>query len=322
MANITKTDVNTSLEKQAVTTTQAVKKLLNDNTIKRKFEEILGKNSAGFTASILSLVTGSTNFNNSDPDSIMASAMIAATLNLPINPNLGFAYILPYNDNKKGKIAQFQMGYKGYIQLALRTGQYKTINATEIYEGELVERNRITGELIIDTGKKSTDKIIGYASYFRLINGFEKSMFMSVEELESHAKKYSKSFNSDYSNWKINTHAMSLKTVLKLLLSKYGILSVEMQTAIQGDQAAIEVDRTTGEVSYKFVDNDEDEPGIVNQYENPTYILERIEQIQNEFEMKSWEDKHKRDIEAIGGKEGELIQKAIADKKASFTKKK
>jgi recombination protein RecT len=139
----------------------------------------------------VSLVSSKTNYRDVDPNSVIASAMIAATLDLPINPNLGFAYIIPYS-----KVAQFQMGYKGYIQLALRSGQYKSINATEIHEGELISRNRITGEIIIDEDQKKSDKIIGYVSYFRLMNGFEKTLYMTVDEVTSHGKKYSKSYTS------------------------------------------------------------------------------------------------------------------------------
>jgi recombination protein RecT len=309
---------NNSLQKQdvKVTTLQVVKGILSAENIKKRFEEILGKNSAGFTASITSLVSGSTNFSDVEPNSIVASAFIAATLKLPINPNLGFAYILPYNDRKKGKVAQFQMGYKGFVQLALRTGQYRTINATEVYEGELVEFNRLMGTVIIDQSKRLSDKIIGYASYFQLINGFEKYLYMSVEEINKHAKKYSKSFDSDYGLWKNNPHVMSLKTVLKLLLSKYGILSIEMETALQSDQASATVKPEDGEITYEYVDNDDEHP--VNNYENPAYILQKISEITNPIELEAWESKHKKDIQAIGGKEGEEIQAAIEAKRVLF----
>jgi recombination protein RecT len=309
---------NSSLQKQDVkiTTLQTVKALLNSDNIKKRFEEILGKKTPGFTASITSLVSGSTNFSDVEPNSIVASAFIAATLDLPINSNLGFAYILPYNDNKRGKVAQFQMGYKGFIQLALRTGQYKLLNAVEIYEGELVEHNKLTGVIVIDQDKRTSNKIIGYASYFRLINGFEKYLYMATTEIDEHAKKYSKSYNSEYGLWKKNFHVMGLKTVLKLLLSKYGILSIEMRTAIEADQATALLQE--GEVVYDYTDATEDDSESFSNYENPAYILQKIYEITNPIELGAWESKHKKDIDAIGGKEGEEIQAAIEAKKVSF----
>lgn len=233
-------------------TLMMVKGYLNNEAIRNRFNEILKDKAPGFVQSIISLVSSSTNFNGVDPNTIIASAFQAATLDLPINPNLGFAYIIPY-----GRKAQFQMGYKGFIQLALRTGQYKTINATEICEGELVEFNRITGIITIDPEKKKSDKIIGYAAYFQLTNGFEKQIFMSYEDLLAHGRRYSKSFNSKEGLWQKNPHVMMLKTVLKLLLSKYGILSVQLEKAIQADQAIITEDEQTGEVNFNYEDNSE-----------------------------------------------------------------
>jgi recombination protein RecT len=307
---------NNSLQKQdvKVTTLQVVKAYLNNDETKRRFEEMLGKKTAGFTSSITSLVTGATSFDNVDPKTIMASAFIAASLDLPINPNLGFAYIIPY-----GSKAQFQMGYKGFVQLALRTGQYKTINTTEVYEGELVDYNRLSGEAKIDQTKKTSDTVVGYAAYFRLVNGFEKSIYMTVEDIEKHAKKYSKSFSNQSGLWKTNFHVMALKTVLKLLLSKYGILSTEMVTAIQSDQATINAKEENGNFTYEYEDNNSDDDfSNANNYENPAYILQKISEITNPVEMEAWETKHKKDIDAIGGKEGDEIQAAIEAKRVLF----
>jgi recombination protein RecT len=193
-----------------------------------------------FVSSILNVANSSEALQRvaaSNPQSIIRSAAVAAALDLPIDKNLGFAHIVPYKDE-----AQFQLGYKGYIQLAMRTGQYRTINACEIYEGEIVKQNRLTGELEFDEAQRTSDKIIGYAAYFKLSNGFEKTLYMTIEELREHGKKYSKSYFKDFSIWKQNESAMCLKTVLKLLLSKYGILSIEMQTALSTDQAIIKKD--------------------------------------------------------------------------------
>ncbi len=179
--------------------------------------------------------------------------MVAATLDLPINQNLGFAFIIPYKSDGKS-YAQFQMGTKGFIQLAIRTGQYKTIHATEVYKDELKSWDPLTGTF--EQNDQSTwkmraggkaENIAGYLAFFKMTNGFEKYMYMTVEEIIAHAKKYSKSFGNAYGIWKTNPHAMSMKTVIKLLLSKYGLLSIQMEKAIDVDQAVID---TSGEITY------------------------------------------------------------------------
>ena len=217
--------------------TQGLSQMLQSSNIKSRFEEILKSKAPAFVSSILNVANSSEALQRvaaSNPQSIIRSAAVAAALDLPIDKNLGFAHIVPYKDE-----AQFQLGYKGY---AVRTGQYKTINACEIYEGEIVKQNRLTGELEFDEAKRTSDKIIGYAAYFKLTNGFEKTLYMTIKELREHGKKYSKSYYKDFSIWKQNENAMCLKTVLKLLLSKYGILSIEMQTALTTDQAIIRKD--------------------------------------------------------------------------------
>lgn len=186
----------TSLTKQGenitkLTTLARVKGLLGNDQVKEKFNEVLKDKAPGFIASITSLVSSSQNFEDVDANTIMQSAMVAATLDLPINPNLGFAYVVPY-----GGKAQFQMGWKGFVQLALRTGQYRLLNAIEVYEGELISRNKITGEIVLDETKRISDKVIGFVSFFRLVNGFEKTLYMSAEEMEKHAKRYSQTYKS------------------------------------------------------------------------------------------------------------------------------
>lgn len=224
----------------------------NDSIIKR-FEKILGDNARGFVTSVLQVINDSSKLKNADPDSIFNAAMTAASLDLPINPNLGFAYIIPYNIKNKGVVAQFQMGYKGYIQLAQRTGMYLTISSSEIYEGQLVKENPLTG-YEFDFDVRSGDEIIGYAAYFKLRNGFEKTSYMSVDDAEKHAIEYvpaykGKNNKDSYGNWKDNFDDMARKTVLKLMLKKYGPLSVDMQTAITADQAIIK-DHESMEVDY------------------------------------------------------------------------
>ena len=253
----------TSLTKQGenitkLTTLARVKGLLGNDQVKEKFNEVLKDKAPGFIASITSLVSSSQNFEDVDANTIMQSAMVAATLDLPINPNLGFAYVVPY-----GGKAQFQMGWKGFVQLALRTGQYRLLNAIEVYEGELISRNKITGEIVLDETKRISDKVIGFVSFFRLVNGFEKTLYMSAEEMEKHAKRYSQTYKStkkwvvEQSKWTTDFDAMALKTVIKLLLSKYGILSVQLQKAIQADQAVIS-ETKDGEAVYEYVDSAEE----------------------------------------------------------------
>ena len=250
------TQVTNQIEKKV-----SVQSILSQESVKTRFNDILGKNSNAFISSIISATKNNSGLADCEPYSVISSAIMAATLNLPIQSNLGFAYIVPYNSkDERGnyvKVAQFQMGYKGYVQLALRTSQYLNINATEIYEGELISHNRITAEVEIDTTKKKSEKVIGYVAYFKLVNGFEKMLYLTKEQVEKHGVKYSKSFNSKTSRWQMDFDSMALKTVLKLLLSKYGILSVDMQTAITIDQSVIK-DTETLDVEYVDVNEREE----------------------------------------------------------------
>ena len=221
--------------------TQSLKTLVSSESIKKRFNEILGKKSAAFVSSLISVSNNNELLTKADPTTVVTAGIMAATLDLPINQNLGFAYIVPfYNGKKKIYEAQFQMGYKGYIQLAIRAGKYKNINAIKIYEGEIKKRNRLTGEF--ELGAPTGDAVVGYMSYFRLENGYEQYLYMSKEEMEAHAKKYSQTYKKGFGLWKTDFDAMAIKTVLKQLLSKYGILSVEMQNmanALTSDGAVI-----------------------------------------------------------------------------------
>ena len=213
-----------------------LKAMLDSVQYRKRFEDMLGKKAAGFISSILTVANQKKELKVCDPKTIIASAAVAASLDLPIIPSLGFAHIVPY----KGW-AQFQMGWKGFVQLAMRTGQYLTMNVAVVHEGELKKHNRITGEMEFNdislTGNEAT---IGYVAYFKLINGFEKYLYMSKADAIAHGKRYSKSFDSG--NWKTNFDSMALKTVIKMLLSKFGILSIEIQRAIATDQAVVKED--------------------------------------------------------------------------------
>ena len=188
----------------------------------------------------------------------MGAAFVAASFDLPIDSNLGFAALVPYDKSfkdangqwQKIKMAQFQMMYKGFIQLAIRSGYYEKMNYAAVYEDELVSYNPITGEIEFVTDFSNCtqrsageeDKIVGYYAWFRLKTGFSQELFMTTSDVDNHARKYSQSYRYDIekkktsSKWSTDFEAMALKTVIKLLLSKWGILSVDMQRAIQDDQ--------------------------------------------------------------------------------------
>lgn len=230
-------------------TQPSIKSLMANINVKQRFEEILGQGASAFMSGVVSVVNGNKQLQECDPNTILGAAVVAATLKLPVNAQLGQAHIVPY-----GGKAQFQIGWKGLVQLAMRTGQYSTMNCTEVYEGELVKHDRITGDVEFDQSKRKSAKIIGYVSYFRLINGFEKYLYMTVAEVEAHGKKFSKTYDKSFSSWKTNTHAMALKTVMKLLLGKWGILSVDMQLGLQADQAVVD-EGTDEPFEFTYVDN-------------------------------------------------------------------
>lgn len=221
-----------------------VKTLLSQENVKAKFNEILKDNANGFMANLAVMVNNSTALSKCDPTTIISAAVVSASLNLPLDPNLGFAYVIPYGDK-----AQFIMGYKGIVQLAMRSGQYKTINVTEVYEGELISENRITGDYVFDMSTRSSDKIIGFAAYFSLVNGYEKTIYWAVDQVESHGKRFSQTYKKGFGLWKDDFISMGKKTVLKSLLSKWGILSIEMQKAIKFDQAVVK-DAETEDIEY------------------------------------------------------------------------
>ena len=259
---------NTQLAKQTegkVGPVEQVKMLLGDDNVKKRFSDVLGKKAPQFMASIVNVVSASPQLKACDANSIMAASFVAASFDLPIDSNLGFAALVPYKKRFKNPqtkeweskdLAQFQMMYKGFVQLAIRTGQYEKMNCSEVYEDEILSYNPITGECEFVTDFSQThqrdngeiDKIVGYYGWFRLGTGFTKELYMSKNEVLNHAKKYSQSYRNDLnynnqnSNWSTNFDAMAKKTVIKLLLSKWGILSIEMQRAITDDQKTFDED--------------------------------------------------------------------------------
>lgn len=213
----------------------ALKGYFENDAVKKNLRAMLGQKAQGFATSVLSVVNNNKLLQNADPSTIYSSAMVAASLDLPINPNLGFAAIVPY-----GRQAQCQIMSRGFIQLAIRSGQYAKINNAIVHKGELVKYDPFRDEYEFDASKRESDEVIGYMAYFRTIGGFEKYFYMTKEEALAHGKRYSKSFSSG--NWSTDPDSMCLKTVIKLLLSKYGILSIEMQRAIKFDQAIVKGD--------------------------------------------------------------------------------
>ena len=238
-----------------------LKSVINAPSVQEQFKNAMGGHKDAFVASLIELYTGDKALQSCKPQLIVAEALRAATMRLPINKALGFAYIVVYNNNQKMPDGSWQKvptptfipGYKGYIQLAMRTGEYKTINADIVYEGEISGFDKLSGTINFD-GQKTSDKIIGYFAYFEMLNGFKKTLYMTLDEMASYALRYSPSFKGRNKptkealvkiaqenaptgkvGWEGNFNDMALKTVLRRLLGKYGYLSVEMQEAVARD---------------------------------------------------------------------------------------
>lgn len=226
-------------------------------------DDLLHERKGSFVSNLTALVANNANLQACEPYTLMFAALKATALNLPIDPSLGMAHVIPYNNKKRGVTeAQFQLGYKGFQQLALRTSQYKAINTTDVRQGEIGKRNRLTGEIefnfIQDEAERLKTPIIGYVNYFRLLNGFESIFYMSKEEMEAHAMHYSQTYRSNdayiksQSKWTTDFDGMARKTVIKLNLSKNGVLSTELQEAILADQAIMREEN-----KYDYADNEE-----------------------------------------------------------------
>jgi len=226
------------------TTKKSFSQLLDSDAVKNRIQEVLKNKSSQFITSALSLVNSDAKLQECEPASLFNACLVSASLSLPINNNLGFAYIIPYNDKNKGMVAQFQIGYKGFRQLAINSNQYKEIDVKPVYDGQLVEDESFRGFHFEWKNKKSA-KVIGYASYFKLLNGFDSIYYMSIQDIEAHAKKYSQTYKKGFGNWKDEFDKMAMKTVVKLHLnSGFAPISTEMQKAIISDQAVINNEET------------------------------------------------------------------------------
>ena len=221
-----------------------ISKMVTDQGFIKQAEKTLGAGTQQFLSSVISLANADPKIKELDPIKLYNTCLMAAALKLPFNSNLGQAYIIPY----KGE-PQLQIGWKGFIQLAQRSGQFKTINVSDVREGEIEDYDRLSGEItfkwIQDDTERNKAKVVGYVAYFKLVNGFEKSLYMTVGELERHAGKYSQTFKRNFGVWVDNFEAMASKTVIKLLLNKFAPLSLDSDLA-----KAIEIDQSDTDGSY------------------------------------------------------------------------
>ena len=236
-----------------------LKTKLDAPSVKAKFESMLGKRAPQFITSISSVVQNNALLQKAEVNSIIMGAAVAASMDLPLNANLGYAALVPFNSKGGGCFAQFQIMTKGWTELFIRTGQCQSLINEIVYEGQLVKKNKFTGEYVFDEDAKKSYKIIGYMAYFRLTNGYEKTEFMTVEEVKAHAQRFSQTFRSGAGIWKDSFDAMALKTVLKKLLTKWAPKSIEIQKAALFDQAVVDgnvADLESAKPNY--MDNDTD----------------------------------------------------------------
>lgn len=221
--------------------------ILDSEATKKLLRDSLQENAGAFAASVIDLYNSDKYLQRCDPRQVFAECLKAVSLKLPINKQLGFAYVIPYGD-----VPQFQLGYKGMIQLCMRTGAYKYINAGMVYEGEFVGEDKLTGEIDL-SGNRISDTVIGYFAYIETINGFKKALYWSKEKVTAHAAKFSKSYKSTNSVWKTDFDAMAVKTVLRNLLSHYGVMSVEMVTALTAEEVPAAVPEESDDIEIDAV---------------------------------------------------------------------
>ena len=246
-----------------LTTVKELKGLLDNPMVQEKLKAVIGKNIGAFTTSIVQIASQNEMLAKAEPNSIIGAAMTAATLNLPLNNALGQAFLVPFNEKQKDgsyKVkAQFILGAKGLRQLAQRSGQYKEMYAKEIYEGQLIEDESFLG-YHFDWKNKKSDKIIGYASYYKLLNGFESYFYMTIEDVTKHGKQFSQTFKKGFGLWKDSFEKMAIKTVNKLHLNQgEAPLSLDMSRAIETDQAVNNFNEEDGTIDVTYPDNDEPE---------------------------------------------------------------
>lgn len=230
---------------------------LTNDAVKNQINSVIGgKDGTKFISAVVSAVNNNPALQECTNQSILSAALLGESLKLSPSPQLGQYYMVPFSDRERGKVAQFQLGYKGYIQLAIRSGQYKKLNVLAIKEGELIRFDPLNEEievkLIADEEEREQAETIGYYAMFEYTNGFRKAIYWSKKKMEAHALKYSKGYQAKkgYTFWEKDFDGMAYKTMLRQLISKWGIMSIEMQTAIDSDMAVINEDGTKD-----YVDN-------------------------------------------------------------------
>lgn len=260
---------------------------IQSDTYKNLINNTLGDKdrASRFIASISSAVATNPALQECDAGTILSGALLGESLNLSPSPQLGQYYLVPFNDSKRGcKVAQFQLGYKGYIQLAIRSGQYKKLNVLAIKKGELIKYDPLSEEievnLIEDEEERENAETIGYYAMFEYTNGFRKSLYWSKSKMEKHALKYSTGYKAKkgYTYWEKDFDGMAYKTMLRQLISKWGIMSIDMQQAVEKDMATINTDGT-----YEYVDNEEDT--IIEQEEPKEEVEVQNENTEKEVSM-------------------------------------
>lgn len=271
---------------QPTTKKQGITSYLSTPQMQTYLNDVIGNNKEKFVTNLVSVTNQNKELQKCTNMSLVSGALVATTLNLSLNSSFGYAYLVPFKNRKQDTIeAQFQIGYKGYIQLALRTGEYARLNAVPIYKSQFQSWNSLTEELEINSFDNfENDEVMGYVAFFRLKNGFEKTMFWSKEKMERHADKYSQAFSLEAYNklqkgeipkaelWKYSSFwykdfdEMALKTMLRQLLSKYGIMSEEMQTAYINDQSVV-VDNTPNYIESEAIEMKPQPIEEVNKYQ-------------------------------------------------------
>ena len=254
--------VNNSLVKAKSNQRLGLTAYLTQDAVKNQINNVIGgKDGQRFISAIVSAVNNNPSLSECTNQSILSGALLGESLKLSPSPQLGQYYLVPFNDKNKGKVAQFQLGYKGYIQLAIRSGQYKKLNVLAIKEGELINFDPLNEEievkLIDDEEAREQAETIGYYAMFEYTNGFKKAIYWTKKKMEAHAMKYSKGYQAKkgYTFWEKDFDGMAYKTMLRQLISKWGIMSIEMQSAIDGDMAVINEDGTK---NYVDVENESD----------------------------------------------------------------
>ncbi len=237
---------------------------LTQDAVKKQINSVIGgKDGQRFISAIISAVNTNPTLQECTNPSILSGALLGESLKLSPSPQLGHYYLVPFNDKNKGKVAQFQLGYKGYIQLAIRSGQYKKLNVMAIKEGELEYFDPLNEDIKInlmveDWNAREQAETVGYYAFFELTNGFRKAIYWSKEQMEAHAMKYSKGYQAKkgYTFWEKDFDGMAYKTMLRQLISKWGIMSIEMMSAMDSDMAVINDDGTKDYVDTEVVDVD------------------------------------------------------------------